>query len=566
MESPFLPVVNYTNYLLDQWDDIQSVCSTSIPLSTSLSTLYQGRATATPTPTAVARRFIQVVAPHIVSRSIAGYADLGCYTDANDRTLSGDNESTDNLSIESCASFCSEGGYQIFGVENGDECWCSNTISSTATLQDSSNCNSACNGSPQEICGGGWAINLYSSTTVATPSGTPTPAIGSVSGFGYAGCYIDADDRTLSGSSTTDSSLTLEECAATCSGEAFFGVEYGVQCYCGSSINSAATISTDCNMACGGNDQDLCGGSWAMDIYSAASAPTGPVSTAMPTTTTPSSPATTTCSGQLVDTAGSDGIPFGCATLAQQYNVSTGAVMFATNDKLCDVDMQACLPLGCTVDRIGFTETCASLVEAYYTEANNLTLATFLSWNPYFVGFCQLPLGGQYVCIDPPGGAVTLDVPVYNPTGTTGYYTTATPPQPTSTGTTADCALYYSVSAGDVCQTICLRYGISFDAFRAMNTQLLPDCSNLWIGYSYCVYNVSAPQISDDGTCGTENNNAVCEGSGFGDCCNKSGACGSGDAYCAEDLCQSGACLNGTLTPDGSCGKLFLPSSSIVLY
>ena len=43
---------------------------------------------------------------------------------------------------------------------------------------------------------------------------------------------------------------------------------------------------------------------------------------------------------------------------------------------------------------------------------------------------------------------------------------------------------------------ICLRYGISYDAFRAMNTQILPDCSNLWVGYSYCVYNVTAPPKS----------------------------------------------------------------------
>jgi hypothetical protein len=216
--------------------------------------------------------------------------------------------------------------------------------------------------------------------------------------------------------------------------------------------------------------------------------------------------------------------------------------------------MQVCLPLGCTLDRIGFNETCASLVEKYHTEANNLTLSLFLNWNPNLIGVCNQPLGGQYVCTTPPGGAIEMKAPVYNPTGTTGYYTTASPPQPTSTGTTANCGLYYSVIAGDVCQMICLRYGITFDTFRAMNTQILPDCSNLWVAYSYCVYNVTAPPVSTDGNCGTNHNNAVCEGSGFGDCCDNSGRCGSGDAYCAADVCHSGACLNGTLTPDGSCG------------
>ncbi|PVH76630.1 carbohydrate-binding module family 18 protein, partial [Cadophora sp. DSE1049] len=280
----------------------------------------------------------------------------------------------------------------------------------------------------------------------------------------------------------------------------------------------------------------------------------GPVSTEMPTTTKSVPPAATTCPGQLVKTADQNGLPFGCAYIAEKYGVSTGSVIFATNDNLCDVDTTICLPLPCQTARIGFTESCESLVKKYATEANSLSQDLFLSWNPNIIGFCQNLLGSQYVCKGPPGGQVSLDAPVYNPTGTTGYYSTAVPPQPTSTGTTESCGLYHSVVQGDICQTICLRYGISFDQLLAINTQLLPDCSNLWLGYSYCVYTVSEPLVSTDGSCGTQHNNAQCKGSGFGNCCNQSGTCGSGTAYCAADVCQSGACLDGTLSPDGSCG------------
>ena len=248
--------------------------------------------------------------------------------------------------------------------------------------------------------------------------------------------------------------------------------------------------------------QSVCGTTIPMTTSSstlyvgpATATATGLVSTSVPSTTVPSAPASTTCAGQLANTADNDGIPYGCSELAKNYSVSTGAAMFASNDNLCDVDTQVCLPLPCSIDQIGFTETCTTLVEKYYTEANNLTLALFLSWNPALAGFCQRPLGSQYVCTGPPGGTVTLGSPVYNPTGTTGYYTTAIPPQPTSTGTTGSCGLYYSVEAGDICQTICLRYGISFDQFRAMNTQILPDCSNLWLGYAVSTFSKHLPHL-----------------------------------------------------------------------
>lgn len=210
----------------------------------------------------------------------------------------------------------------------------------------------------------------------------------------------------------------------------------------------------------------------------------------MPTTTRSARPTATTCAGQLVKTANEDGIPYGCLALAQNYSVSSGSIMHASNDKLCDVDTVVCLPLPCQLDQIRHTETCDSLVAKYYTEANNLTVPLFLSWNPNLVGFCQRPLGSQYVCKDPPGGVVTLDSPAYNPTGTTGYYATATPSNPKPSGTTDSCGLYHSVVSGDVCQTVCFRYSITLDQFRALNVEILPDCSNLWVGYS-----VSLPKL-----------------------------------------------------------------------
>jgi hypothetical protein len=45
--SPFLPVSNFTDYLIDQFEVMQQNCSTSMPYTTSASTLYLGTATST---------------------------------------------------------------------------------------------------------------------------------------------------------------------------------------------------------------------------------------------------------------------------------------------------------------------------------------------------------------------------------------------------------------------------------------------------------------------------------------------------------------------------------------
>jgi hypothetical protein len=276
------------------------------------------------------------------------------------------------------------------------------------------------------------------------------------------------------------------------------------------------------------------------------------VASATPTvTTTP--PAETTCAGQLVDTADENGLPYGCNRLAQMYHVASGDAQDATDDPLCDVDMQACLPAPCNTGYLLTTDTCNGTITAL--AGSNVTLADFQTWNPHMIGTCDQLVGNQYFCISPHGGFVDLPSPVYNPTGASGtYYTTATPPGPTPTGTTAKCRLYYEAKTGDTCQVLALRYGISLDDFLALNPELLADCTNLWLGYSYCVYPDAPAPLSTDGSCGPDHKNALCASSGFGDWCSHAGLCGSGDDFCAPQNCASGACQPGQLTPDGSCG------------
>ena len=54
-------------------------------------------------------------------------------------------------------------------------------------------------------------------------------------------------------------------------------------------------------------------------------------------------------------------------------------------------------------------------------------------------------------------------------------------------GVTSDCAEYYNVQGGDFCLRVVERFAISFDQLRQMNKELDAGCSNLWLGYDYCV-------------------------------------------------------------------------------
>jgi hypothetical protein len=58
-------------------------------------------------------------------------------------------------------------------------------------------------------------------------------------------------------------------------------------------------------------------------------------------------------------------------------------------------------------------------------------------------------------------------------------------------GVTANCAQYYNVKNGDFCIVVAERFGTTFARLRELNTELNQECSNLWLGYDYCVAGLS---------------------------------------------------------------------------
>lgn len=195
----------------------------------------------------------------------------GCYSDVSVATLPYKAYENSSNTIELCTSTCNAAGYSIAGVEAGTQCFCGNALGYAANMVVNTACSSTCAGNSSETCGGGSRINIYSNGTPpqsATP-GNPDSVYNA--NYDYLNCYGEATTgRALSAKGYTDPvNMTLESCAAFCSGYQYFGVEYAQECYCGSCFNagSAVIASGKCAMTCTGDASEFCGGSYALSVY-----------------------------------------------------------------------------------------------------------------------------------------------------------------------------------------------------------------------------------------------------------------------------------------------------------
>lgn len=83
------------------------------------------------------------------------------------------------------------------------------------------------------------------------------------------GCFTDSvSSRTLNGPWTSSDSMTYAECANICNGYDYFGLEYSSQCYCGLTIESpgSQTSENSCNMPCTGDSAEVCGGAGLINV------------------------------------------------------------------------------------------------------------------------------------------------------------------------------------------------------------------------------------------------------------------------------------------------------------
>ncbi len=98
----------------------------------------------------------------------------------------------------------------------------------------------------------------------------------------YLGCFLDNNapgkPRDLSGFEWSNGQMTNQQCVSSCRerGFAYAGTQYGSYCFCGNSYGRYGSLSggegRKCDMRCGGDGNQICGGSWANSVYSTGQA------------------------------------------------------------------------------------------------------------------------------------------------------------------------------------------------------------------------------------------------------------------------------------------------------
>jgi hypothetical protein len=108
---------------------------------------------------------------------ISGFKYVGCYKDASTRVLSGEVlPKLGAVSNTACVNYCASKGFSVAGTEYGGECYCGNGLS-TAEELDEAKCHMACKGDEDQVCGGDWALTLYTKSGEA-PSVSKRQAAG----------------------------------------------------------------------------------------------------------------------------------------------------------------------------------------------------------------------------------------------------------------------------------------------------------------------------------------------------------------------------------------------------
>ncbi|CAF9939248.1 hypothetical protein IMSHALPRED_001269 [Imshaugia aleurites] len=130
-----------------------------------------------PATTSQAAAVTSAAASAAVVESSGTFTYLGCQLDSfTARTLSSLSWTGTGLTVERCASYCSE--YQYMGVEFGSQCYCGGDANgkgvkpATLVTTTPNNCTMPCNGDATQLCGGAGWLNAYQNSKSATAGAT----------------------------------------------------------------------------------------------------------------------------------------------------------------------------------------------------------------------------------------------------------------------------------------------------------------------------------------------------------------------------------------------------------
>lgn len=201
------------------------------------------------TVTADARAAAAAVLPSVQDPTWMGCYDAGYQNQA----FTAYTQNGALVSVDQCRTLCTQAGYSLMALVNGNSCKCDNSFKAPVVKQPYFQCNNPCAANPSQTCGGNQMTAVYNLTLANT--------IGESSN--YLGCFSDSSNpRTLPSGYYYTNSLTVEQCSVSCKaqGYAYAGMESN-QCWCGSTLNrNLVKPESECSTSCPGNSTQTCGG------------------------------------------------------------------------------------------------------------------------------------------------------------------------------------------------------------------------------------------------------------------------------------------------------------------
>ncbi|WVF67574.1 hypothetical protein IAT40_002332 [Kwoniella sp. CBS 6097] len=245
----------------------------------------------------------------------SGWDFVGCVTDGSARALPALTITRTAMTVDMCTNYCQTQGYTYAGLEEGNICYCDNSLKNGLGVSASSwTCATPCVGDNGQTCGGHWKMSLYRAKSA------------SGSDQSYQGCFSGA--KLLNSVGIVTNTITPATCTNYCTlkGYGYAGTTLGNNCWCGNTLDTSKKLASDstCSTKCSGDSSLTCGGSNLFQVYIAQSSAiittsSAPSSTSKPATSTSTSASTTT-------SAASTAIPssLGCFSETTSSKLLTG--------------------------------------------------------------------------------------------------------------------------------------------------------------------------------------------------------------------------------------------------
>ncbi|KAF9465644.1 copper radical oxidase [Collybia nuda] len=227
--------------------------------------------------------------PPATAPTIGNWTSLGCISDnvnGNGRTLAVGMPVTGDMTQAKCTNACFNAGFPLAGAEFAAECYCGATLANGGAPTPAADCSMVCAGNSSEFCGGPNRLNVYNYTGTDLPPQQPVGGGGGGGGapvfpvtsglpgnWSYDACWVDnAFGRAFVVQDNVTPTQTVETCIASCAAKNYTvaGIEFGTECYCGDTLVAGAVkaVESSCNMGCGGNATEACGGPNRLSVYS----------------------------------------------------------------------------------------------------------------------------------------------------------------------------------------------------------------------------------------------------------------------------------------------------------